>query len=56
MNDIKPTEYSHGAGCGHTIEEMTDEQKYILCDAQTSGGLLAIVKQENVFERLIKVR
>ncbi|QVK17539.1 selenide, water dikinase SelD [Mycoplasmatota bacterium] len=37
---------------GHTIEEMTDEQKYILCDAQTSGGLLVIVKKENVSEFL----
>ena len=33
---------------GHTISEMNDEQKYILCDAQTSGGLLAIVKKESV--------
>jgi len=33
---------------GHTIGKLTDEQKYILCDAQTSGGLLAIVKRESV--------
>lgn len=31
---------------GHKIAPMTDEQKYILCDAQTSGGLLVIVKPE----------
>ena len=37
---------------GHTIEEMTEEQKFILCDPQTSGGLLAIVKKENVPEFL----
>lgn len=40
------------ASYGHTISEMTDEQKHILCDAQTSGGLLAIVKKENVEEFL----
>lgn len=33
---------------GHTIQEMTEEQKYILCDPQTSGGLLVIVKKEGV--------
>ncbi|KJS88146.1 MAG: hypothetical protein JM58_01845 [Peptococcaceae bacterium BICA1-8] len=37
---------------GHTIEKMTEEQKFILCDPQTSGGLLAIVKKENVPEFL----
>ncbi|PKM49606.1 MAG: selenide, water dikinase SelD [Firmicutes bacterium HGW-Firmicutes-7] len=37
---------------GHTIEEMTEEQTYILCDAQTSGGLLVIVKKEGVSELL----
>jgi selenide,water dikinase len=37
---------------GHTIEEMTEEQRYILCDAQTSGGLLVIVKKEGVPEFL----
>lgn len=34
------------ASYGNTITEMTDEQKFILCDAQTSGGLLAIVKKD----------
>ncbi len=37
---------------GHTIEGMTGEQRYILCDAQTSGGLLVIVKREGVPEFL----
>ena len=37
---------------GHTIEKMTKEQEHILCDAQTSGGLLAIVKKEGVEEFL----
>lgn len=37
---------------GHTIEEMTQEQESILCDAQTSGGLLAIVRKEGVSEFL----
>lgn len=37
---------------GHKITEMTEEQKFILCDPQTSGGLLAIVKKENVPEFL----
>ncbi|MDF2595861.1 MAG: selD [Clostridia bacterium] len=37
---------------GHTIEEMTMEQRNILCDAQTSGGLLVIVKKEGVSEFL----
>lgn len=37
---------------GHTIGQMTEEQKIILCDAQTSGGLLAIVQKESVQEFL----
>nr|WP_010251137.1 selenide, water dikinase SelD [Acetivibrio cellulolyticus] len=37
---------------GHTISEISDEQKYVLCDPQTSGGLLAIVKKESVAEFL----
>lgn len=28
---------------GHTISEMTQQQREILCDAQTSGGLLVVV-------------
>lgn len=35
------------ASYGHTIAPMTDEQKWILCDAQTSGGLLVIVKKDH---------
>lgn len=33
---------------GHKISEMTDQQRGILCDPQTSGGLLCIVKQSYV--------
>ncbi|MBN2851322.1 MAG: selenide, water dikinase SelD [Clostridia bacterium] len=33
---------------GHTIEKMTKEQQHILCDAQTSGGLLVIVRKNDV--------
>jgi selenide,water dikinase len=33
---------------GHNIGDMTKEQRNILCDPQTSGGLLAIVKKESV--------
>ncbi|MPW25722.1 selenide, water dikinase SelD [Alkalibaculum sp. M08DMB] len=41
---------------GHKIGAMTEEQKYILCDAQTSGGLLAIVREDTVskFQELTK--
>lgn len=37
---------------GHTIGDLTQEQKYILCDPQTSGGLLVIVKEDNVSQFL----
>ena len=37
---------------GHTINKMTREQEIILCDAQTSGGLLAIVQKESIDEFL----
>jgi len=33
---------------GHTVGDMTDEQRGILCDPQTSGGLLCVVKPEAV--------
>ncbi|MFZ7102843.1 MAG: selenide, water dikinase SelD [Peptococcaceae bacterium] len=33
---------------GHNIEGLTEEQKFILCDPQTSGGLLAVVKEAAV--------
>ncbi len=33
---------------GHKISEMTQQQREILCDAQTSGGLLVIVKKTNL--------
>lgn len=37
---------------GHKIGTMTPEQQDILCDAQTSGGLLCVVKEENIAEFL----
>ncbi|MFA5527562.1 MAG: selenide, water dikinase SelD [Peptostreptococcales bacterium] len=37
---------------GDTIEGLTEEQRDILCDAQTSGGLLVIVKKEGIPEFL----
>ncbi len=37
---------------GHKIGSMSDEQRDILCDAQTSGGLLCVVEQESVEEFL----
>jgi len=40
------------ASYGHHIGTMTPEQQDILCDAQTSGGLLCAVKKENVEEFL----
>jgi selenide,water dikinase len=41
---------------GHLIGEMTKEQEVILCDAQTSGGLLTIVRKDAVpaFQALTK--
>lgn len=33
---------------GHTVGMLTDEQRVILCDPQTSGGLLCVVKPEGV--------
>jgi len=40
------------ASYGHNIGKMTPEQQDILCDAQTSGGLLCVVKKESVEEFL----
>ncbi|OIP53617.1 MAG: selenide, water dikinase SelD [Helicobacteraceae bacterium CG2_30_36_10] len=37
---------------GSKISEMTQQQREILCDAQTSGGLLVIVKKEATKEFL----
>ena len=33
---------------GHTVSEMTDEQRGLLCDPQTSGGLLCAVRPDTV--------
>ncbi|MDD5373052.1 MAG: selenide, water dikinase SelD [Sulfurimonas sp.] len=35
---------------GHKISEMSQQQREILCDAQTSGGLLVFVKKDGVEE------
>ncbi len=37
---------------GHKIAPLPDEQRYLLCDPQTSGGLLTAVKPEGVEEFL----
>jgi selenide,water dikinase len=34
----------------HQLPELTDMQKYVLCDAQTSGGLLVAVDANNTKE------
>ncbi len=36
------------ASYGESISEMTQQQREILCDAQTSGGLLVVVTKEGV--------
>ncbi|MGD9676970.1 MAG: selenide, water dikinase SelD [Vulcanibacillus sp.] len=52
MNCIPGGTRNNFKSYGETIEEMTEEQRYILCDAQTSGGLLVFVKEEGVSEFL----
>lgn len=44
------------ASYGHKIAPMTDYQKAILCDPQTSGGLLVAVSADHVetFQKLLK--
>ena len=37
---------------GHKIAPMKDGQQHIMCDAQTSGGLLCVVNKDNVKEFL----
>ncbi len=41
---------------GHKIADLTDAQKYILADPQTSGGLLVAVAEENTaeFEKVLE--
>jgi selenide,water dikinase len=34
------------ASYGHKVGEMTQQQREILCDAQTSGGLLVVVRKD----------
>lgn len=33
---------------GHKVSPLSEEQKYLLCDPQTSGGLLVAVKADKV--------
>lgn len=40
------------ASYGHTLGAMTEEQKILLCDPQTSGGLLAIVRKDSIADFL----
>ncbi len=40
------------ASYGHTLGKMTEEQKILLCDPQTSGGLLSVVRKDSVGEFL----
>jgi selenide, water dikinase len=41
---------------GHQVSELTDEQRYILADPQTSGGLLVAIEDacSTQFEQLLK--
>ena len=41
---------------GHKVSSLSDEQRYILADPQTSGGLLIAVLEESAiaFEKLLK--
>ena len=41
---------------GHRVGNLTDEQRYILADPQTSGGLLVAVEEAHTtaFEQLLK--
>lgn len=41
---------------GHKIHKITEEQKLVLCDPQTSGGLLIAVKENGIsdFESIMK--
>ena len=43
---------------GHKISPMTEQQREILCDAQTSGGLLVLVKKEGreAFEEVARAQ
>lgn len=40
------------ASYGESVSKMSKEQREILCDAQTSGGLLVVVKRDGVDEFL----
>jgi selenide,water dikinase len=36
------------ASYGHHVSELSETQKYLLCDPQTSGGLLVSVKADGL--------
>lgn len=40
------------ASYGHKVEKLSEEQKTILCDPQTSGGLLVAVREQGVADFL----
>jgi selenide,water dikinase len=42
------------ASYGHLVGEITDDQRSLLCDPQTSGGLLVAVKNDKI-EEFLKV-
>ena len=52
MNCIPGGTKNNFKSYGDKIGKMTYEQEIILCDAQTSGGLLCVVKKESVAEFL----
>ena len=48
MGCIPGGTHKNFASYGNKITTMTQDQREILCDAQTSGGLLVIVKKDNL--------
>ena len=45
QNSIPGGTHRNWDSYGHRISEITDEQKALLCDPQTSGGLLVVVEE-----------
>jgi selenide,water dikinase len=56
QNSILGGTHRNWASYGHKIGELTDKQKHILADPQTSGGLLVAVEagHESEFENLLR--
>ena len=50
QNSIPGGTHRNWDSYGHKISEITHEQKALLCDPQTSGGLLVAVKEESADE------